>query len=206
MRMTQKPKKDFTSILLYLFSFLLLWEWLRPLEELTDTGHLGVFLAFVFIALVMSFFAVPVILSGFVKIMLMLYGVKYMYYEGSFFSRGWLGMFLKDTAANFELLLDRQWNDLSNVFRTLLFFILLWLMAYLIKYWLINRKQIFAFFFMTLIYITVLDTFTPYEADFAIIRTVIAGFAVLGILAFSRLTDQEHVSRKAKSVRKWMGR
>lgn len=201
MRNAQKPAKEFSLLLLYLFSFLLLWEWLRPLEELTDTGHIGVFLGFVIVALVMSFFSVPLIVSAFVKSMLILYSVHFMYFEGPFVSRDWAGMFFEDAAANLGLLLDRQWNELSNVFRTVLFFILLWLMTYLIKYWLINRKQIFAFFFMTLIYITVLDTFSPYDADYAIVRTVIAGFTVLGILAYNRLADQGMVGRNYK---KWM--
>jgi transglutaminase-like putative cysteine protease len=200
----EKAKKDVTFLLLYIFSFLLLWEWLRPLKELTDTGHLSVFLGFVFISLMMSFFSMPVFPSALIKIIIILYSVHFMYYEGTFFSLEWLGNLLTELTANSVVIMNAEWTEISNVFRTLLFFTLLWLMAYLIQYWLINRKQIFVFFFMTLIYITVLDTFTPYEADAAIVRTVIAGFAVMGMLAYYRIADKEVVKKNLESAKKWM--
>lgn len=203
MRM-DRPRKDGTFFLLYIFSFLLLWEWLRPLKELTDTGHLSVFLAFVFISLMMSFFGMPALPAALIKSIIILYSVHFMYYEGTFFSSEWFGQLINEITANAGFLLDSQWTELSNVFRTLLFFILLWLMAYLIQYWLINRKQIFVFFFMTMIYITVLDTFTPYEADTAIVRTVIAGFAVMGMLAYYRIADKEVMKKNLHSAKKWM--
>ncbi|ESU31603.1 hypothetical protein G3A_15735 [Bacillus sp. 17376] len=199
-----KSKKDVTFFLLYIFSFLLLWEWLRPLEELTDTGHLGVFLGFVFVALMMSYFNMPILPSALIKVIIILYSVHFMYYEGTFFSLEWLGQLINEIIVNSLVIINAEWTEISNVFRTLLFFTLLWLMAYLIQYWLINRKQIFVFFFMTLVYITVLDTFSPYEADAAIIRTVIAGFAVMGMLAYYRIADREVVKKNLESAKKWM--
>ena len=199
-----KPKKDVTFFLLYIFSFLLLWEWLRPLKELTDTGHLSVFLGFVFVSLMMSFFNMPMVPSALIKIIIVLYSVHFMYYEGTFFSMEWFGQLFNEIIANSAVIMNAEWTEISNVFRTLLFFTLLWLMAYLIQYWLINRKQIFVFFFMTLIYITVLDTFTPYEADLAIVRTVIAGFTVMGMLAYYRIADKEVVKKNLESVKRWM--
>ena len=199
-----KPKKDGTFFLLYIFSFLLLWEWLRPLKELTDTGHLSVFLGFVLVSLVMYYFNMPMLPSVLIKIIIVLYSVHFMYYDGTFFSMEWFGQLLNEVIANSAVIMKAEWTEISNVFRTLLFFILLWLMAYLIQYWLINRKQIFVFFFMTLVYITVLDTFTPYEADLAIVRTVIAGFAVMGMLAYYRIADKEVVKKNLESAKKWM--
>jgi transglutaminase-like putative cysteine protease len=199
-----KSKKDVTFFLLYIFSFLLLWEWLRPLEELTDTGHLSVFLGFVFVSLMMSYFNMPMLPSALIKIIIILYSIHFMYYEGTFFSLEWFGQLINEVIGNSVYIINAEWTEISNVFRTLLFFTLLWLMAYLIQYWLINRKQIFVFFFMTLVYITVLDTFTPYEADVAIVRTVIAGFAVMGMLAYYRIVDKEVVKKNLESAKKWM--
>jgi transglutaminase-like putative cysteine protease len=199
-----RSRKDVTFFLLYIFSFLLLWEWLRPLEELTDTGHLGVFLGFVFASLMMSYFNLPMLPSALIKIIIILYSIHFMYYEGTFFSLEWFGQLINEVIGNSVYIINAEWTEISNVFRTLLFFTLLWLMAYLIQYWLINRKQIFVFFFMTLVYITVLDTFTPYEADVAIVRTVIAGFAVMGMLAYYRIVDKEVVKKNLESAKKWM--
>lgn len=71
-------------------------------------------------------------------------------------------------------------------------------------YWLITRRQIFIFFLMTIIYITVLDTFTPYEAGWAIIRTVISGFVIMGMLTFYRLLNNEMIKIEPVLIRSWM--
>ncbi len=197
-------KKDVATFLLYGLGFLLLWEWLRPLEELTETSNITVFLMFLVLSLILAFFGVSTILSGFIKVLYIIYELHYLYFEGSFFQTSWIAPFLKDLGYNFGLMAERDWTSMTNLFRTLLFFILLWLMTYLIQYWLINRKRIFIFFFMTLVYITVLDTFTPYIADGAIVRTVAAGFAVMGILTFYRLLDKEGISKEGSLSRRWM--
>lgn len=48
-------KRDFPSLLLYAFGFMLMWEWLRPMETLTNTRHIGVFLGFLALALFLSY-------------------------------------------------------------------------------------------------------------------------------------------------------
>lgn len=200
----EKVHKDFSSFLLYVLGFFLLWEWLRPVEELTDTSNIAVFLVFLVLSLLLAFFGVSPVISSVIKVLYILYELHYLYFEGSFFQFSWIAVFASDSLHNFGLLAERDWPAMTNLFRSLLFFILLWLMSYLIQYWLINRRQIFIFFFMTLIYITVLDTFTPYMADAAIVRTVIAGFAVMGILTFNRLLEQEGMKKEASLSRKWM--
>lgn len=77
-------------------------------------------------------------------------------------------------------------------------------MTYLLQYWLITRRKLFIFFFMTLVYVTVLDTFTPYAADTAIVRTVICGFAIMGMLTFYRLIEKESIRKENRFARKWM--
>lgn len=50
-----KVQKDLTSFLLYVLGFFLLWEWLRPVEELTDTSNVIVFLVFLILSLLLAF-------------------------------------------------------------------------------------------------------------------------------------------------------
>lgn len=200
----QEVKKDFASMLLYIFGFLLLWEWLRPLEQLTDTGHLGIFLFFLMISLGLAYLNVRFIYAALIKCLYIFYFIHDLYIEGSFFGLKWIPVLVKDFTENMRVILSADWTSLSFIFKTLLFFILLWLMTYLIQYWLINRRQIFIFFFMTLVYITVLDTFTPYDADHAIVRTVIAGFAIMGMLTFFRLIDREMMRKERSFSKKWM--
>ena len=201
---TRKVQKDLMTFIMYVFGFLLLWEWLRPLKQLTDTSNIWVFLLFIFLSLLLAFMGTPAIISGCVKWGFIVVALYFLYIDEAFFQFKWIAAFLADFIDSFQIMIARDWANLSNLFRSFLFFVLLWLMTYLIQYWLINRKQIFIFFFMTLIYITVLDTFTPYEAGWAIVRTVISGFAVLGMLTFFRLLDKEEIRKEASPSRKWM--
>ncbi|MGG3469121.1 transglutaminaseTgpA domain-containing protein [Neobacillus pocheonensis] len=197
-------RRDLSSFLLYVFGFLLLWEWLRPVERLTDTDNIETFIIFMVISFALSFFRMKWFWQALIKVLIILFSINRFYYEEGFFHFSWLNTFLTDVVDNLGLIVARSWNELTNEFRTLLFFILLWLMVYLIHYWLLKRKQIFIFFFMTLIYITVLDTFTPYNAKIAIIRTVVIGFSVMGMLTFFRILQKEKVTSDASFLRRWM--
>ena len=57
--MTSIRKNKVFMGLLYILVFLLLSEWLRPVIELTETGHHGLFLVFVALGLIMAFFDIP---------------------------------------------------------------------------------------------------------------------------------------------------
>lgn len=197
-------KRNFPQFLLYAFGFLLLLEWLRPIEQLTETNHIETFIAFLLVSFLASFFNIKRIWQFIIKLLFIFVSINRFHYHEGFFHFRWLKSFFIDFKNNMGLIFARNWNDLSNNFRTLLFFIFLWLMVYLIQYWLLKRQRIFIFFFMTLVYITVLDTFTPYSAKVAIVRTVVCGFATMGMLTFYRITKRENMDKKPTFIRKWM--
>ncbi|WP_342429269.1 transglutaminaseTgpA domain-containing protein [Neobacillus sp. FSL H8-0543] len=197
-------KRDLPTFLLYALGFLLLWEWLRPIEQLTDTEGIEMFILFMLISFMCSFSKLRWIWQTAIKIGFILFAINRFYYEEGFFHFGWLFALISDFFSNMGLIFNRNWSELSNQFRSVLFFVLLWIMVYLIHYWLLNRQKIFIFFLMTIIYITVLDTFTLYEAQAAIVRTVIAGFAVMGMLTYYRILAKENVSTEPSMTGKWM--
>jgi transglutaminase-like putative cysteine protease len=196
--------RNFSSLLLYTFGFLLLWEWLRPIEQLTETNYIETFIFFLLVAFAVTFVQLKWIWQFMIKLLFILYAINHFHYDQGFLHFSWLKAFFTDIVANVELIVSRNWNNLTNEFRTFLFFILLWLMVYLIHYWLLKQQRIFIFFFMTLVYISVLDTFTPYDAKAAIVRTVVAGFTVMGLLTFYRIMKKENVTNNPTFLRKWM--
>ena len=139
-----------------------------------------------------------------INIVYIIVGLHFLYYDDPFFSSSWVFPFLADIYENILLTLKADWANLSNVFRSLLFFWLLWIMCHLMGYWLFIKRNIFIFFLMTMVYITVLDTFSEYSADAAIIRTVIIGFGLMGILNFYRLIEKEQVKKEDFYTRKWL--
>ena len=127
-----------------------------------------------------------------------------IYYEGDFLQFQWVTPFLIEIKSNIDYLFSGNWVGLTHLFRSLLFFILLAFMVYLLQYWLIQRKKIFPFFLLTTVYITVLDTFTAYDASWAIVRTVLSGFLMMGILTLQRLRKNEKIDFQTKTTRKWL--
>ncbi|WP_394176412.1 transglutaminase TgpA family protein [Guptibacillus hwajinpoensis] len=182
------------SLLLYALGFLLFWEWLRPLSIISDTGQTEIFILFTAFLFLLSYFQLPFWLSFPIKVVSLVYALHAMFFPGSFFDFLWFEYFLSDVSQNIGLLFDGSFDALSNVFRTFLFFILLWLISYLMQYWLIQTRRIFLFLLVTVVYITVIDTFTVYNADNAIIRIVVIGFILLGLLQILRIQEQEGVT------------
>ncbi|MCA1066560.1 transglutaminase domain-containing protein [Rossellomorea sp. AcN35-11] len=200
----ETPKHNIVTMMIYLFGFLLLWEWLRPLQVVTDTGSLTYFIVFIALSLVLSYFRIHYFITAAVKLVFILFAIHGLYYSGSFFTVTWPGAFLKDLWMNIGLTVGREWPSLSYEYRSLLFFVLLWLMTYLLYYWLSVRKTILLFYVMTVTYICLIDTFTIYEGNRAIIRIVVFGFLLMGLLALERLVQKENLRGSRMSRHRWI--
>ncbi|WLR51087.1 transglutaminaseTgpA domain-containing protein [Bacillus tianshenii] len=186
-------KRYIQQLPVYLLGFMLFWEWLRPLEIVTDTDNTEWFLTFAIVSFLLYFLEIPAVVSIGIRFLTMMYILNVLFFPGSFLKLTWLSPLLQDLKANMSLLTEMQWLALTNSFRTFLFFVLLWLMSYLTYYWLIQAKKIFLFFLLTVIYIGVLDTFTGYDGSFAMVRTILVGLFVMGILYMLRLKHEERI-------------
>ena len=178
---------NFSYLLLNIFSFLLLFEWIWPIKELSGTAEIWVFLVFLSVCFILSFFPTPFMINISIKGIAIVFLLHEIYYVGDFLQFQWVTPFLIEIKSNIDYLFSGNWVGLTHLFRSLLFFILLAFMVYLLQYWLIQRKKIFPFFLLTTVYITILDTFTAYDASWAIVRTVLSGFLMMGILTLQRL-------------------
>ncbi|MBT2572572.1 transglutaminase domain-containing protein [Bacillus sp. ISL-51] len=190
-------------LLFYFLAFLLLWEWLRPLQNFTDTKHKGFFIVFIGLTFLLSFFRMRWYVTVPSCILFTLISIHILFYKGSILNLGWLSSFLRDVMLNTGHIGTGRWNDMNPSFRTLLFFVLLWLLVYLLHYWVIYQRKILFFFIMTVAYITVLDTFTPYDAAYAVIRIVFIGFLMMGLLYMERIRLTENIALKKRLIAKW---
>lgn len=202
--MQKKTLNASIRCLLYIFGLLLIWEWVRPVGQLTNTGNLSVFLVFAIFSLLLHYLQLNwlvrfVFLSGYTILCL-----QYLYFDVSLFKVSWIWDMTMEFKNNLLSVFAGEWLNLSNLFRSFLFFILIWLITYLIHYWITVKKKIFLFFLSTVMYLSFLDTFTIYDADQAIIRTIIIGFIFLGLLAFFRLLDREGLEISAVNLGNWV--
>src|SRR6476620_11599690 len=165
-----KRHSSILSLFLSIFGFLLLLEWVWPIGQLSDTADIWVFQVFLTVSLLLSLLRAPLFIRVFLKGITIVYFLHFLYFEGSFFQTDWLLPFLNELRFNIGYFVSIDWTEFTDFFRSLLFFILLWILDYLLHYWFIHRKQIMIFIFITFLFITVLDTFTPYDASFAVVR------------------------------------
>ncbi|MBY6038574.1 transglutaminase domain-containing protein [Fictibacillus nanhaiensis] len=190
----QQQASTLHTLILYGLGFLLLWEWLRPLKDITTTDDIQIFVMYTLFLFIVTYFQLPFWISFPVKLGALLYALHSLYFYEVFLSFKWVPFLKEDITYNVNLIMDRNWDDMTSLSRSLLFFVLLWLVSYLMHYWLIQTRRIFLFFLITIIYISILDTFTVYDAKFAIIRTVFIGLLLIGILRMMKIIEQEGFS------------
>ncbi|WP_068676937.1 transglutaminaseTgpA domain-containing protein [Oceanobacillus sp. Castelsardo] len=167
--------------LLYLCGCFLFLEWLYPLQDITDTESISVFIFYAFFCFLTSFLQLKWWLSCLVKGIVLLFLIHWLYFDQSLLNLGWVAQLIKDFSINMDALISRDLYTLTPVFRSFLFFILIALMSYLLHYWFVQMKRIFLFILLTFIYITVLDTFTTYDAALSIVRAFIISLVALAI-------------------------
>lgn len=191
--MTSIRKNKLFMAVLYVLVFFMLAEWLTPVIVLTETGHKALFLIFIAVGLLMAFLRVPWWFSGPIKILYILWFIVYAYTGNLFFNGEAIAFLRNDFGLNFSALTTQNWAQTTDVFRTVLFFVLLWMAIYLIHYWVSFRLSIFLFYLLTVIFIAVLDTFSPYSGDTAIIRIMVIGLLLAGLLYLARWMEGHRI-------------
>ncbi|MFC3523953.1 transglutaminaseTgpA domain-containing protein [Marinococcus halophilus] len=182
-----KPEHTWKKLIVYILGYFLLAEWLLPLPEATGTGSVTVFMLvsaafFIVIYLRPPWWAVV----GSVLLIIMA-GVNSVFYEGSPLQLNWLVSMVAEVQTNVVYIISGQWYALTDMFRSVLFMLLLAIMSYLIYFWVVQSRRILLFLTFTIIYIGVMDTFFEYDGMFAIIRTFVIGFLLLGLLQWERI-------------------
>ncbi|MDG5785917.1 transglutaminase domain-containing protein [Evansella sp. AB-P1] len=204
-RMFNKQPSSITHLFIYALAFLILWEWLRPIPSVTNTGQIEVFVWFALFSAAMIYlrvnlvYMIPSLLIG------SIYGLHYIFNnQAPFLSRDGgietVKYFLSDFLYNFQLMFTWQLSSLTPFFRTFLLFLLLGLICYLLYFWIFHTRKIFFFLLASIIYITVLDTFTVVDASMAIIRVVVIGFFMMTLLHMLKIQDEEkEVGRRSNT-------
>lgn len=92
--------------------------------------------------------------------------------------------------------------DISPVFPTLLFFLSFWFLSSFSSFWVIHKKRGLLFLALTIIYIITFHNLHLYNANYAIIRTVVIGFFMLSLLQTERIKEMEHLQNYAREISK----
>ncbi|MBM7553393.1 DUF4129 domain-containing transglutaminase family protein [Thalassobacillus pellis] len=197
--LSQDHKQFYYQLVIYLCGFLLFWEWLRPLEKITDTENIGIFIIFAAFCFFISALQISWWMGMPLKLIGLIFILDGLFIYNSLFSLDWFIVVYRQLVYNFQMIQAQNWWGMTPFFRSLLFLLLLWLMSYLLYYWFVVAKRLFVFVLMTFIFITVVDTFTVYDGKWAIVRIFIISLVALGITNFSKEMETEEIPLKGVS-------
>ncbi|WP_342471110.1 transglutaminase domain-containing protein [Ureibacillus sp. FSL K6-3587] len=174
--------------------FLILREWLLPIMMLTGMGYVELILLFILLCLLFSLFRIPFFISWVVKICYISWFIVYVYSDFSLFSSEGIQFLFNELYYNVSLILQGSFFYITNAFQSVLFFLLMWMLVYIVHYWLTVRLNIFYFLVLTVIFIGILDTFTNYDGTVAIVEVVLIGLLMLVFLYIKKLMLQSGAS------------
>src|SRR5690625_2201457 len=98
--------------------------------------------------------------------------IHFIFLPAQAFSAEWWELIQLQFEVNSSSLLQRNWNFLSDLFHTFIFLVVIALVSYLLYFWLVTMKKVFVCIMFTIAFVTIMDTFTFYDANQAIIRII----------------------------------
>lgn len=185
-------------VVLYFLGTVLLWEWFIPITKLSDFGHTSIFLVYIISYFTMALLKLRWWTSGILQLLYVVWALQYMFYDKLILSVPTLQPMLEEVNENIRRLIHGDVGELTNFFRTVLLFLLIWMIAYLIRHWIEVRKSLMFFFAITVIFIALLDTFSPYDATWAMIRIMVFGLLAVGLLALLQTASTYRISIRPK--------
>lgn len=174
--------------------FLMLREWLLPLQEITDTGTLWPFYAIAAGVLLIDLLVPYRWLTLPVKLLGILWLLHASFFDTPLFSSEWLSELYVHILRDIPFAFQQDWGAMSPVSRNAMFDLLLTVLLSMLTYLVLEQRQGLWFVVLTELYLAVLDTFLTYEADGGIIRTLIYGFLLLAISHLKTMTKHATIA------------
>lgn len=201
--MNVETPRWYTSIL-YVFGFFLFLEWLYPVKQITDTAQMYIFFIYTAFCFGITLIRLPFIISFTLKGIGAFLIMHHLFFEGPFLSITWFIQLVEEVFYHITLIFNQDWSYFTPLFRSFLFLLLIWLMSHFIYYWFVHLKHLFLFIILTFVYVGVLDTFTPYDAGFAMVRIFAFSLFALGMSHLAKELKREQINFSNACNSKWM--
>lgn len=175
----------------FILIFIVLNEWLNPIFLLTNTGYSKLILLFIALSLCLKWINVNVIISWVIRVVYICWFIVFVYDGSSFFSLEGFIYLLDVIRYNLSFVITFDFKSITDPFRTIMLFVLIWMLIYLIHHWIVYKLNVFYFLLMAVIFITTLDTFTEYDGSIAIVKIIIIGLIISAFLFLKRLINEQ---------------
>lgn len=178
------------KLVLYILVTFILVEVLRPVMFLTSSGYLSMFVLFIGSTFLLNVLKVPAIPRYIIKVLIVMGALTYMYRIESGSIIETISTVLQQIMTDIPILFTRGFDAISNESRTFLFFVLLWMITYLIRYWIEVKQRILLFYMTLILFVATVDTFTEYDAGRSIFIILLLGFLLFGLLALGNVLEK----------------
>lgn len=188
MRVNEQPW--LFKLALYTLVTFILVEVLRPVMFLTSSGYLFLFVFFIGGTFLLNVMRVPAIPRYLIKFAIVIGALTYMYRAEATSTIDTITSLIQGFIRDIPLLFTRGFDAISNESRTFLFFALLWMITYLIRYWIEVKQRILLFYITLILFVATVDTFTEYDASRSIYIMLALGFLLFGLLALGNRLEK----------------
>lgn len=180
--------------MVYVTGFLMYLLWLHPLISLEVVAFGEVLVLFSAVIFLLSLLRLPTWLSLFFKVVAALFVLDYLYVARAIFTKEWFEEIYHVLQVNLDALISRDFDAVTPLGEMLLVLLLIMTISYLMDYWLVKRQRVFVFTALTLIYLTVMDTFTPYQLQPMILITIVLVVSILVLNSHRKKMVQERLT------------
>ncbi|MBC1386019.1 transglutaminase domain-containing protein [Listeria innocua] len=187
-------KRYLTLVMLFILSVLLISEWIYPFAELTELFTANWIILFITLSLGSFFLRLKYYWTIPLHIVMIIFVSGIYYAKGGILAGNWLGSFFQITFNGFRDMVQFRSSDISMDFILIVFLIALWLLSYITTYSILRKQRVMSVIVLTVAYLAVINTFTDYNSNWAIVRTVLEGFLLLHLALASRIAAPNRIS------------
>lgn len=187
-------KRYLTLVMLFILSVLLISEWIYPFAELTELSTATWIILFITLSLGSFFLRLKYYWTIPLHVVMIIIVSGIYYAKGGILAGNWLGSFFQITFNGFRDMVQFRSSDISMDFILIVFLIALWLLSYITTYSILCKHRIMSVLVLTVAYLAVINTFTDYNSNWAIVRTVLEGFLLLHLALASRIATPNRIS------------
>lgn len=188
-------RNTFVSLIL----FFLLWEWMRPLIELSHMTDLYIVEPFLFAIggfILIDYVRCPQWLAWPIKLLICLTIISYFFHQSLLIDMQWWGHYIEITVRDGMNLIQGNYG-LSAENRTLLFLFGWALMISAVQSLMISRHSCGFFIAATLLYLIALQLWAGLDTTWGIMRTLGLGMVLLSLLNLPRIEKMYQVSARS---------
>lgn len=153
----------FSDFVVYALCYLLLLEWIRPLDALDVFDNGLVLVVYAALCFIITGLNLPTLIAFLFKGLLLLLFIDQMFIDALLFTEPWRQAIVDEWVVNQGAIASQSWYLITPAFQMALFFMLMALISYLLYFWAVSMKRVFIFAVLTIVYVTIMDTFTVYE-------------------------------------------